>query len=72
MKEFFDHKQYSRSSILRYEKIFGHGFVSTGGPETTEKFLKTLDLQPGQRVLDIGCGIGGGDFLMSEVNINLT
>ena len=28
--------------------------------------MKLLDLQAGQRVLDIGCGIGGGDFYMSE------
>jgi phosphoethanolamine N-methyltransferase len=23
-------------------------------------------LQPGQKVLDVGCGIGGGDFLMAS------
>lgn len=27
--------QYSRTSILRYEKIFGKGYISTGGRETT-------------------------------------
>ena len=60
IKEFFDHKQYSLNSILRYEKIFGQGFVSTGGCETTDGFLKTLDLKENMRVLDVGCGIGGG------------
>lgn len=61
-----DHKQYSRNGILRYERIFGAGFVSTGGVDTTLMFLKGLDLQPGQKVLDVGCGIGGGDFFMAK------
>ncbi|MCO5580144.1 hypothetical protein L7F22_034011 [Adiantum nelumboides] len=40
--------------------------TGTAGEKTTEEFVKELDLQPGQRVLDIGCGIGGGDFYMAE------
>ena len=59
MKEFLDFKQYSVNSILRYEKIYGYGFVSTGGNVTTEEFLDKLELKPNQRVLDVGCAIGG-------------
>ena len=70
LQEFLDHKQYTVNGILRYEKIFGAGFVSTGGVETTTKFLKTLDLKPNQKVLDVGCGIGGGDFMMAQVNLS--
>jgi len=65
-KEFLDAKQYSRNGILRYEKIFGRHFVSTGGLETTELFVKMLDLKPGMLVLDMGSGIGGSAFYMAD------
>ena len=35
MREFLDEEQYSINGILRYEKMFGRNYVSTGGPETT-------------------------------------
>lgn len=38
--------------------------------ETTKEFVAKLDLKPGQKVLDVGCGIGGGDFYMAE-NFNV-
>ena len=34
-QKFLDAGQYSNKSILRYEQIFGHTWVSTGGEETT-------------------------------------
>ncbi|KAG5415829.1 hypothetical protein IGI04_003396 [Brassica rapa subsp. trilocularis] len=51
-QRFLDNVQYKSNGILCYERVFGQGFVSTGGI--------------GQRVLDVGCGIGGGDFYMSQ------
>ncbi|GLT45485.1 hypothetical protein SLA2020_193140 [Shorea laevis] len=63
---FLDTVQYKCSGILRYERVFGNGFVSTGGIVTTKEFVAKLDLKPEQKVLDVGCGIGGGDFYMAE------
>ncbi|KAF5734026.1 putative phosphoethanolamine n-methyltransferase [Tripterygium wilfordii] len=65
-QQFLDNVQYKTNGILRYERVFGQGFVSTGGIETTKEFVAKLDLKPGQKVLDVGCGIGGGDFYMAE------
>ncbi|KAF9671313.1 hypothetical protein SADUNF_Sadunf12G0034400 [Salix dunnii] len=65
-QRFLDNVQYKSNGILRYERVFGQGFVSTGGMETTKEFVEKLDLKPGQKVLDVGCGIGGGDFYMAE------
>ncbi|XP_052431047.1 phosphoethanolamine methyltransferase isoform X2 [Carassius gibelio] len=65
-QEFLDNQQYTRRGILRYEKMFGSGYVSTGGPSTTKEFVDMLNLTAGQKVLDVGCGIGGGDFYMAK------
>lgn len=58
--------QYERHSILRYERIFGKGFLSPGGLEATVEFCQRLKLEPGLHVLDVGCGIGGAAFYMAE------
>lgn len=36
--------------VLRYEKIFGEGYVSTGGHVTTNEFVEGLGLKPGEKV----------------------
>jgi hypothetical protein len=35
LREFLDTQQYSTAGILKYERVFGDGFVSTGGVDTT-------------------------------------
>ena len=65
----YDNKgQYSRTSILRYEKIFGDGYISTGGHETTEYLCSKVEgsLRPGARLLDVGSGIGGSMFFLAK------
>ncbi|CAE1299388.1 E2.1.1.103 [Acanthosepion pharaonis] len=66
-QEFLDSKQYSVTGILRYEKVFGRCFVSTGGLDTTKKFVAKLNIKPGEKVLDVGCGIGGSAFHMAQI-----
>ena len=58
--------QYTRHSILRYEKIFGEGFVSSGGVKITQSFCDRLDLPKGAKVLDIGSGLGGAAFMLAD------
>lgn len=60
--------QYSRTGILRYEKIFGHGYISTGGPATTDYLCAKLGpaLKDGVRVLDVGSGIGGAALFLAK------
>ena len=66
-QEFLDQQQYTVNGVLRYEKIFGENFVSTGGKDTTVEFVDQLGLKPGQKVLYVGSGLGGSAFYMAEV-----
>ena len=66
LKEWLDQNQYSRKGILRYEAIFGRTYVSVGGETTTREFVAQLNLSPGMKVLDIGCGSGGSAFHMAR------
>lgn len=65
-QEFLDSVQYTKSGIKRYEWIYGESYLSTGGAKTTEEILPLLELKPGRKVLDVGCGLGGHDFVMVE------
>jgi hypothetical protein len=58
-RTFLDTQQYSDTSIAQYERVFGRGFISPGGEEASATLLQQLQLTPGVRVLDVGCGIGG-------------
>eukprot|EP01068_Selenidium_serpulae_P020591 Selendium_serpulae@DN874_c0_g1_i1.p1 len=71
-KKFLDENQYTKNGILRYEFIFGKGFISTGGRESTEKITECLKLKENDSCLDVGCGIGGGaEFLSTKFKVNV-
>merc|ERR1739847_37047 len=65
-QDFLNAGQYKRNGILRYERVFGHTFVSTGGLTTTKQIVDPIGLKPGMKVLDIGCGTGGSAFYMAR------
>ncbi|KAG2314377.1 hypothetical protein Bca52824_017499 [Brassica carinata] len=58
-QRFLDNVQYKSNGILRYERVFGQGYVVV---LRTKEFVAKMEL----KVLDVGCGIGGGDFYMAE------
>ncbi len=65
-QQFLDSAQYLSSSILQYEAVYGEDFVSPGGNEVAVELIEQLDLAPGSRVLDVGCGLGGSAFVMAR------
>ena len=50
LKKFLDANQYSRKSILRYERIFGPTYISTGGEETTVESVKSQSIVQNQSI----------------------
>ncbi len=59
-----DHEnEYDDTFVAGLEWIWGAGFLSPGGPEEIASIVAGLDLS-GKRVLDIGCGIAGGDVVL--------
>ena len=57
---YLDTQQYDYNSVFRYERLYGSGFMSTGGRNLIEAVASKLDdIKPGSRVLDVGCGLGG-------------
>ncbi|KAJ8022972.1 Phosphoethanolamine N-methyltransferase 3 [Holothuria leucospilota] len=66
-EEFLRNKQNSKKDILRYEKIFGEGFTDIGGLQMLQEFTNKLHFRPEQKVLHVGCGIGGDDIYMAKV-----
>jgi phosphoethanolamine N-methyltransferase len=63
---YFLDTQYSEDGISKYQMMFGHGFVSPGGIQTTEEFARLLEVKVDDSVLDVGCGVGGAAFYLAD------
>jgi len=61
-----DSTQYTTSSIRRYVSVYGEDFVSPGGAGMAMELIGKMNLKPDNRVLDVGCGLGGSAFLMAD------
>jgi ubiquinone/menaquinone biosynthesis C-methylase UbiE len=55
--------EYDEGMQALLQLVWGDGFLSPGGPEEVARLLEGSDIR-GQRVLDIGCGLGAIDVLL--------
>jgi SAM-dependent methyltransferase len=62
-----DGAEYGDAMVEALELIWGEGFLSPGGPQEIARILAGLDLR-GASVMDIGCGVGGIDFLLAQTH----
>jgi phosphoethanolamine N-methyltransferase len=60
-----DGELYPRNLIGMLEAVWGEGWLSPGGPEEVERIIAGIDVA-GKLVLDVGCGVGGIDFLLLD------
>ena len=57
--------EYDDDLLAMLVLVWGEGFLSPGGPGAVRSIVGAHDLR-GQRVLDIGCGLGGIDVLLAR------
>ena len=56
--------EYDDAMVAMLELIWGECFLAPGGAEMVRRIVRGLDLRD-KLVLDIGCGIGGGDMVLA-------
>ncbi len=65
MPEHAHEDEYDDALIAMLELVWGEGFISPGGPRAVRDMVEGVDLA-GKLVLDIGCGIGGVDVMLTR------
>lgn len=58
--------RYTRRSILRSERMYGHGFQSPGQLPQMDAFCSRLSMTRDMKILDVGSGLGGAAFYFAE------
>ena len=57
--------EYHDAMVDMLELIWGEGFLAPGGADLVRDTVGDFDIS-GKRLLDIGCGIGGGDIVLAR------
>ena len=57
--------RYDQRNIDTMEMVWGRGYMSAGGDAEVARIVAQLDLR-NQRVLDLGCGIGGASVALAR------
>ena len=57
-------EEYDDVMVATLELLWGEGFMAPGGADLVRRIVRGLDLKD-KLVLDIGCGIGGGDLVLA-------
>jgi cyclopropane fatty-acyl-phospholipid synthase-like methyltransferase len=55
-----------KNMVTVAESLWGAGYCSPCGPGLVDAMAQPLDLEPGQDILEIGAGLGGGANLLSQ------
>mmetsp|Transcript_52875 Transcript_52875/g.113325 ORF Transcript_52875/g.113325 Transcript_52875/m.113325 type:complete len:878 (-) Transcript_52875:174-2807(-) len=67
-KRILETGQYSPAKCLRYEQIYGRGYIYTGGDVISKRMMEACKdlLVPGARCLDVGAGLAGTALYVAE------
>ena len=57
--------EYDDATVALLELVWGAGFMAPGGAQNVRKLVAGLDVR-GKTILDIGCGLGGGDIVLAR------
>ncbi|XP_065835167.1 phosphoethanolamine N-methyltransferase-like [Oscarella lobularis] len=65
-KDFCD-EFYTEDTIAAFEKLNGHGYIGSQGKAMTEEMAPLLSPKEGDKILDVGSGIGGMAIHLAKV-----